>query len=81
MNGVEFIKRELECKCYGNVAVTYSDKRQHLFVEIFTDVFFRYHMDITPSLMTDKGVLTTIVNSITLEYINFLLDFYFKISD
>ena len=41
MNGVEFIKRELECKCYGNVAVTYSDKRQHLFVEITTDLFFQ----------------------------------------
>lgn len=81
MNGVKFIERELASKCYGNVAVTYSAKRKHLFVEINTDVFFRYHRDITPDLMADKAVLTAIVNSIKLEYISFLLDFYFKTSN
>lgn len=81
MNGVEFIERELESKCYGNIAVHYSAKREHLFVEINTDMFFRYHRDITPDLMADKAVLTTIVNSIKLEYIDFLLGFYFKTSN
>ena len=81
MDGVKFIERELASKCYGNIAVNYSAKRQHLFVEINTDVFFRYHRDITPDLMSDQAVLTTIVNSIKLEYISFLLDFYFKTSN
>lgn len=81
MNGVKFIESELESKCYGNIAVTYSDKRQHLFVEINTDMFFRYHRDITSDLMTDKAVLTQIVNDIKLAYISFLLDFYFKTSN
>ena len=78
MNGVEFIKTELESKCHGNISVTYSRNKQRLFVQIITDVFFRYNREITPDLMTDKAVLITIVNNIKLEYIDFLLDFYFK---
>lgn len=81
MNGVQFIKSELESKCYGNIDVLYSTKVQHLYVQIYTDVLFRYHRDITPDLMSDKAVLSTIVNSIKLEYISFLLDFYFKTSN
>ena len=81
MNGVKFIESELESKCYGNITVTYSAKRQHLFVEINTDMFFRYHRDITPDLMSDKAALTEIVNIIKLDYISFILDLYFKTSD
>lgn len=80
MNGVKFIETELTSKCYGNISVTYSAKRQHLFVQIFTDVFFRYHKDVDPALMSDKVALTILVNDIKLSYINFLLDFYFKTS-
>lgn len=78
MNGVEFIKKELESKCFGNISVNYIRNKQRLFVHIITDVFFKYNREITPDLMTDKAVLTTIVNDIKLEYIDFLLDFYFK---
>lgn len=81
MDGVKFIEKELDSKCYGNISVNYSRNRQHLFVQIITDVIFRYHREITPDLMTDKAVLTKIVNSIKLEYISFLLDFYFKTSN
>ena len=78
MDGVNFIERELASKCYGNVAVTYSAKSQHLFVEINTDVFFRYHRDITPDQMIVKEELTKLVKNIKLSYIGFILDFYFK---
>ena len=78
MNGVKFIESELESKCYGNVAVNYSIKRQHLFVEITTYMFFRYHRDIPIELMSDKAALTEIVNSIKSDYISFILEFYFK---
>ena len=81
MDGVKFIESELESKCYGNVAVYYSVKRQHLFVEINTDMFFRYHRDITLDLMSDKAALTEIVNSIKSDYISFILDLYFKTSN
>lgn len=81
MNGVQFIKSELESKCYGNIDVLYSTKAQHLYVQIFTDVLFTYRRDITPDLMTDKEVLTAIVNSIKSEYLSFIIDFYFKSSN
>ena len=81
MNGVKFIESELASKCYGNISVTYSNQRKHLFVQIFTDVFFRYHKDVDPLLMSDKAGLTVLVNDIKLSYINFLLDFYFKTSE
>ena len=80
MDGVKFIEAELASKCYGNISVTYSAKRQHLFVQIFTHLFFRYHKDVEPALMSDKTALTVLVNDIKLSYINFLLDFYFKTS-
>lgn len=81
MNGVKFIERELASKCYGNVYVNYSAKMQHLFVEINTDMFFRYYRDITPDVMTDMAVLTKLVNDIKQAYISFILDLYFKTSD
>lgn len=81
MNGVKFIVSELESKCYGNIAVYYSVKRQHLFVEINTDMFFKYHRDIPLDLMSDKAALTEIVNSIKSDYISYILDLYFKTSN
>lgn len=80
MDGVKFIESELTSKCYGNISVTYSTERQHLYVQIFTDLFFRYHKDVDLALMSDKAALTILVNNIKLSYINFLLDFYFKTS-
>lgn len=81
MNGVEFIEAELISKCYGHITVKYIPERGQLYVEITTDISFTFLRHITPDSMTDKAVLTAIVNIIKLAYIGFILDYYFKTSN
>ena len=81
MDGVKFIKTELERECSGKITVDYRRSSRHLFVQIGPDPSFRYHRKITPNLMSDTAVLTTIVKIIMMLYKSYLLDIYFKTSD
>lgn len=81
MNGLKFIKTELESKCYGNILVTYNPNTQKLVITIETDFCFAFKQIIEPTTLSDKQALAILVKSIKLSYIGFLLDFYFKNSD
>mgnify|MGYP001297215376 CR=1 FL=1 len=77
----KFIERELKSKCYGFVYARYSVDRQCIDVEISTNNLFRCSKDVPIKMIADKETLTELVKSIKLDYINFLLGFYFKTSD
>lgn len=78
MEEMKFIKHELESKCYGKINVEYSDDFGFLYVVIETDIIYRYKKEIDISSLAGRQALTEIVKIIKLDYIEFLMDKYFK---
>lgn len=78
MRALNYISKELGTVCEGTIDVQYSYETSYLRVVISTDTRFYYVKKILPKALDTAAALTTIVKSIKLEYLSFLLDKYFK---
>lgn len=82
MDGLKFIRNELQSKCVGKVRVWYHKDIEELNVIINAraDIGFHYRMNFSQYQFNSKKALTEIVNNIKMTYISYLLDNFFKIS-